>query len=197
MDLGLRHRPIWIATSSSSLTLEIARTCLEEGALVALFGPVEGDSLRKLKLRHGPRIRVAEPPASHKRAEAVARAVRWAGAPFGVVAALPQTDDELSALVCDLQSGGAVVLFKALRSDSADTSAPWAELRDDRQMQLSALSPTIRVSVVGLAAGASMALESGDGPHEPHGLSALVTFLLGVGPGQLAHVDEAGSIHLG
>jgi hypothetical protein len=118
-----------------------------------------------------------------------------------VVAALTQADDELAALVSHLQPGGALVLFKALQSDQADSNAPWSELREDRELWLSALAPTIRVSVVGLAAGASAAVERGgrrsDDSQELQGLSALVTFLLGVGPGQLAHVDEVGSIHLG
>ena len=201
MDLGLRHRPIWIATSNSSLSLEIARTCLEEGALVGLFGPIEGGSLRKLKLRHGPRVWAAEPTGSHKQTDALFHAMRWAGAPFGVVAALSQTDDELAALVCDLQPSGAVVLFKALRSDPSGPNAHWAELREERHSWLAALNRTVRVSVIGLSSGPSVALDGGGGRNDdlpkPNGLPALVTFLLGVGPGQLAHVDEVGAIHLG
>src|SRR5437879_9467425 len=132
MDLGLRHRPVWIAASSGSLTLEIARTCLEEGAFVCLCSPVDGDLGRRLKLRHGPWVWVAESAGGVACADAVEGAMRWAGPPFGVVAALPPAGDELASLVGHLQPGGGVVLFKALRSERADSNPPWAELGEDR-----------------------------------------------------------------
>ncbi|HET6970538.1 MAG TPA: hypothetical protein VFH92_05380, partial [Phenylobacterium sp.] len=162
MDLGLCDRAVWLLLEDTPMAWDIAETCLEEGANVALIVRqvgVEGAVRRAaLAARFGLRLRFAScnqatplvgpPPAD---------LLLWAGRPSAIIAFRPERldcGDETrggrveASCVGSLQPGGGLVLVEANWRGRDEDDGGLPALRQARLQWQSRAAEGVRVSII-------------------------------------------------